>query len=126
MAAAAMTAPALALPQSSASAPAPSVAPSGGALLLQLRRGANSVDVVVEGTGAAPLLRQRQTAAGWQGQLQLSQSASLKVGPQTLTLPEAGLKRVSIRGSGREFELEVVPMPGHRPPSRWSAPMAAT
>ena len=107
-----MTAPALALPQSSASAPAPSVAPSGGALLLQLRRGANSVDVVVEGTGAAPLLRQRQTAAGWQGQLQLSQSASLKVGPQTLTLPEAGLKRVSIRGSGREFELEVVPMPG--------------
>lgn len=112
MAAAAMTAPALALPQSSASAPPPSVAPSGGALLLQLRRGANSVDVVVEGTGAAPLLRQRQTAAGWQGQLQLSQSASLKVGPQTLTLPEAGLKRVSIRGSGREFELEVVPMPG--------------
>ena len=112
MAAAAMTAPALALPQSSASAPAPSVAPSGGALLLQLRRGANSVDVVVEGTGAAPLLRQRQTAAGWQGQLQLSQSASLKVGPQTLTLPEAGLKRVSIRGSGRAFELEVVPMPG--------------
>ena len=112
MAAASMTAPALALPQSSASAPAPSVAPSGGALLLQLRRGANSVDVVVEGTGAAPLLRQRQTAAGWQGQLQLSQSASLKVGPQTLTLPEAGLKRVSIRGSGREFELEVVPMPG--------------
>ena len=107
-----MTAPALALPQSSASAPPPSVAPSGGALLLQLRRGANSVDVVVEGTGAAPLLRQRQTAAGWQGQLQLSQSASLKVGPQTLTLPEAGLKRVSIRGSGREFELEVVPMPG--------------
>jgi len=98
MAAAAMTAPALALPQSRASAPAPSVAPSGGALLLQLRRGANSVDVVVEGTGAAPLLRQRQTAAGWQGQLQLSQSASLKVGPQTLTLPEAGLKRVSIRG----------------------------
>ena len=112
MAAASMTAPALALPQSSASAPAPSVAPSGGALLLQLRRGANSVDVVVEGTGAAPLLRQRQTAAGWQGQLQLSQSASLKVGPQTLTLPEAGLKRVSIRGSGRAFELEVVPMPG--------------
>ena len=112
MAAASMTAPALALPQSSASAPPPSVAPSGGALLLQLRRGANSVDVVVEGTGAAPLLRQRQTAAGWQGQLQLSQSASLKVGPQTLTLPEAGLKRVSIRGSGREFELEVVPMPG--------------
>ena len=112
MAATSMTAPALALPQSSASAPASSVMPSGGALLLQLRRGANSVDVVVEGTGAAPLLRQRQTASGWQGQLQLNQSASLKVGPQALTLPEAGLKRVSIRGSGREFELEVVTMPG--------------
>ena len=112
MAAAAITAPALAIPQSGASAPAPSVAPSGGALLLQLRRGSNSVDVVVQGTGAAPVLRQRQTASGWQGQLQLNQSASLKVGPQTLTLPEAGLRRVSISGSGRDFQLEVVPMPG--------------
>ena len=81
MTAAAITAPALAIPQSGASAPAPSVAPSGGALLLQLRRGSNSVDVVVQGTGAAPVLRQRQTASGWQGQLQLNQSASLKVGP---------------------------------------------
>ena len=107
-----MTAPALALPQSTSSAPLPSVAQRGGALLLQLRRGANSVDVVVEGTGAAPVLRQRQTASGWQGQLQLNQSASLKVGPQTLTLPEAGLKRVSITGSGQMFQLEVVPMPG--------------
>ncbi|UPM49574.1 general secretion pathway protein GspD [Synechococcus sp. A10-1-5-1] len=112
MAAASMTAPALALPQSTSSAPLPSVAQRGGALLLQLRRGANSVDVVVEGTGAAPVLRQRQTASGWQGQLQLNQSASLKVGPQTLTLPEAGLKRVSITGSGQMFQLEVVPMPG--------------
>ena len=108
MAAAAITAPALAIPQSGASAPAP----SGGALLLKLRRGSNSVDVVVQGTGAAPVLRQRQTASGWQGQLQLNQSASLKVGPQTLTLPEAGLRRVSISGSGRDFQLEVVPMPG--------------
>jgi len=112
MAAAAIMAPALAIPQSGASAPAPSVAPSGGALLLQLRRGSNSVDVVVQGTGAAPVLRQRQTTSGWQGQLQLNQSASLKVGPQTLTLPEAGLRRVSISGSGRDFQLEVVPMPG--------------
>ena len=112
MAATAITVPALAIPQSGASAPAPSVAPSGGALLLQLRRGSNSVDVVVQGTGAAPVLRQRQTASGWQGQLQLNQSAFLKVGPQTLTLPEAGLRRVSISGSGRDFQLEVVPMPG--------------
>ena len=29
-----------------------------------------------------------------------------------MTLPEAGLKRVSIRGSGRDFQLEVVPMSG--------------
>ena len=112
MAAAAMTAPALALPQATSSAQAPSVSPVGGSLLLQLRRGPNSVDVVVEGTGVSPVLRQRQTASGWQGQLQLNQSTSLKVGPQTLTLPEAGLQRVSITGSGREFQLEVVPMPG--------------
>ena len=112
MAAAAMTAPALALPQATSSAQTPSVYPVGGSLLLQLRRGPNSVDVVVEGTGVSPVLRQRQTASGWQGQLQLNQSTSLKVGPQTLTLPEAGLQRVSITGSGREFQLEVVPMPG--------------
>lgn len=112
MAAAATTAPALALPQATSFAQAPSIAPVGGSLLLQLRRGPNSVDVVVEGTGVSPVLRQRQTASGWQGQLQLNQSTSLKVGPQTLTLPEAGLQRVSITGSGREFQLEVVPMPG--------------
>ena len=114
MAAAAITAPALAIPQStpfSQTAPRPN-ALDETELIVKLRRGANTIDVVVEGTGAAPVLRQRQTASGWQGQLQLNQSASLKVGPQTLTLPEAGLRRVSISGSGRDFQLEVLPMPG--------------
>ena len=114
MAVSSMTAPGLALPQSNPllqSSPQPR-ALDDTQLIVKLRRGANTVDVVVEGTGPAPVLRQRQTSTGWQGQLQLNQSGSLKVGPQSLTLPEAGLKRVSISGSGREFELEVVPMPG--------------
>jgi len=114
MAVSSMTAPALAIPQStplSLTAPRPK-ALDETELIVRLRRGANTVDVVVEGTGSAPVLRQRQTPLGWEGQLQLSQSGSLKSGPQTLTLPEAGLKRVRITGSGREFQLEVVPMPG--------------
>ena len=114
MAVSSMTAPGLALPQPNPllqSSPQPR-ALDDTQLIVKLRRGANTVDVVVEGTGPAPVLRQRQTSTGWQGQLQLNQSGSLKVGPQSLTLPEAGLKRVSISGSGREFELEVVPMPG--------------
>ena len=114
MAVSSMTAPGLALPQPTPllqSSPQPR-ALDDTQLIVKLRRGANTVDVVVEGTGPAPVLRQRQTSTGWQGQLQLNQSGSLKVGPQSLTLPEAGLKRVSISGSGREFELEVVPMPG--------------
>ena len=114
MAVSSITAPALAIPQStpfSLTAPRPK-ALDETELIVRLRRGANTVDVVVEGTGSAPVLRQRQTPLGWEGQLQLSQSGSLKSGPQTLTLPEAGLKRVRITGSGREFQLEVVPMPG--------------
>ena len=114
MAVASMTAPALAIPQStpfSQTVPRPA-AVDETELILKLRRAANTIDVVVEGTGAAPVLRQRQTASGWQGQLQLNQSASLKVGPQTLTMPEAGLKRVSISGKGRDYQLEMVPMPG--------------
>lgn len=114
MAVAATMSPALAIPQSTPFAqrvPRPT-ALDDLELIVKIRRGANTVDVVVEGTGAAPVLRQRQTASGLQAQLQLNQSASLKVGPQALTLPEAGLKRVSFSGSGRDFQLEVVPMPG--------------
>ena len=114
MAVASITAPALAIPQSmpfSQTVPRPA-AVDETELILKLRRAANTIDVVVEGTGAAPVLRQRQTASGWQGQLQLNQTGSLRVGPQALTLPEAGLKRVSIRGNGRDYQLEVVPMPG--------------
>lgn len=91
-----------------ASAQSPAVAPSalsgqppqvGGALLLQVRRSPEGVEVVVQGVGPGPVLRQAQGANGWQGDLQLSSPSGLRLGPQTLALPEAGLRQVSIQGS---------------------------
>lgn len=114
MALASMTAPVLAIPQSSPlseGVPRPRTL-DDTRLTVKLRRGADTVDVVIEGTGPSPVLKHRQSESAWQGKLELTQSASLMLGSQTLSLPEAGLKRVTIRGSGREFELEVVPMPG--------------
>ena len=104
-----------------ASAQSPAVAPSalsgqppqvGGALLLQVRRSPEGVEVVVQGVGPGPVLRQAQGAYGWQGDLQLSSPSGLRLGPQTLALPEAGLRQVSIQGSGSSYRLEVSPLAG--------------
>ena len=104
-----------------ASAQSPAVAPSalsgqppqvGGALLLQVRRSPEGVEVVVQGVGPGPVLRQAQGAYGWQGDLQLSSPSGLRLGPQTLALPEAGLRQVSIQGSGSSYRIEVSPLAG--------------
>ncbi|MFZ9606603.1 MAG: type II secretion system protein GspD [Vulcanococcus sp.] len=88
------------------------MAPAAGNVVLRLRRSDQSLDVVIEGTGPAPVLRQRQTSQGWEGSLQLSSPSALKMGPQTLAIPEAGLQRVSLQGSGLDYRIEVVPLPG--------------
>jgi type IV pilus assembly protein PilQ len=104
-----------------ASAQSPAVAPpalsgqppqAGGALLLQVRRSPEGVEVVVQGVGPGPVLRQAQGANGWQGDLQLSSPSGLRLGPQTLALPEAGLRQVTIQGSGSSYRLEVSPLAG--------------
>jgi len=104
-----------------ASAQSPAVAPPalsgqppqvGGALLLQVRRSPEGVEVVVQGVGPGPVLRQAQGANGWQGDLQLSSPSGLRLGPQTLALPEAGLRQVTIQGSGSSYRLEVSPLAG--------------
>jgi len=94
-------------------APASAQQPSaGGQLLLQLRRGTDRIDVVIEGAGPGPVLRQSQGANGWQGELQLAAPAGLRVGPQNLALPEAGLRQVSLQGSGSSYRIEVLPLAG--------------
>lgn len=94
------------------SQPAPAPAPSSGNLALTLRRTNGAVEVVVQGTGAAPMLQQRAGAGLWQGQLNLAQPNGLRYGPQRMSLPEAGLQSVSINGSGNSYQLEVTSMPG--------------
>ncbi|MEY4430702.1 MAG: hypothetical protein RLZZ533_638, partial [Cyanobacteriota bacterium] len=84
----------------------------GGALLLQVRRSADGVDVVVQGAGPGPVLRQTQGANGWQGDLQLASPTGLRLGPQNLAFPEAGLRQVSIQGAGSSYRIEVTPLPG--------------
>jgi type IV pilus assembly protein PilQ len=101
--------------QSPAAAPPASLGQSpqaGGALLLQVRRSPDGVEVVVQGVGPGPVLRQAQGANGWQGDLQLSSPSGLRLGPQNLALPEAGLRQVSIQGSGSSYRIEVSPLPG--------------
>ena len=88
------------------------LAQAGGPLELKLRRLPDAVEVVVQNTGAAPQLLQTTRGATWLGQLRLGAPTSLRLGPQQVALPEAGLRSVSIEGSGSGYRLEVTPMPG--------------
>ena len=104
-------APAL-LSQSAQQPPASQTVPNGGALLLQVRRSTDGVDVVIQGVGPGPVLRQSQGAGGWQGELQLASPSALRLGPQTMAFPEAGLRQVSIDGAGSSYRIAVTPLPG--------------
>ena len=85
---------------------------AAGSLALTLRRSTDGVELVIEGTGAAPVLQQSRDGQSWRGDLQIGAPGSLRLGPQRITLPEAGLQSVSLEGSGRDYQLQVVPMPG--------------
>ncbi|MFM8673797.1 MAG: hypothetical protein ACKOCA_01940, partial [Vulcanococcus sp.] len=106
----------LAASAQSPAAPQPPVAGqtavNGGALLLQVRRSTDGVDVLIQGAGPGPVLRQSQGANGWQGDLQLAGPTGLRLGPQNLAFPEAGLRQVSIQGSGSSYRINVTPLPG--------------
>ena len=88
-------------------------APQGVASLhLSLRRQAGGVDVVIEGTGATPVLQQGRNGNGWAGQLTTTSPAMLRYGAQNLSLPEAGIQSISLQGSGSTYQIQVVPLPG--------------
>ena len=83
-----------------------------GAMMLRVRRSEGTVELVVEGTGAAPVLQQAADAGGWQGLLRTAAPTTLRLGPQRVSLPEVGLQMVSLAGAGSEYQLQVTPMPG--------------
>ena len=88
-------------------------APQGGvSLALSLRRSSGGVDVVIEGTGATPVLQQGRNGTSWAGQLTTSSPAVLRYGAQNLSLPEAGIQSISLQGSGSTYQIQVVPLPG--------------
>ena len=81
-------------------------------LSLRIRRAQSGVEVVVEGVGAQPVLQQRINGGVWEGRLQTQGQPRLANGGQQLSDPGASLAKVAISGSGQNFKLEVVPVPG--------------
>jgi type IV pilus assembly protein PilQ len=93
------------------SAPAATSNSTGG-VALSLRRSPDGVQLVIEGTGAGPVLQQSRNGDAWRGDLRITTPDALRLGPQRMTLPEAGLQSVSFQGSGSDYQLQIVPMPG--------------
>ena len=85
---------------------------TAGTIEMKLRRLPDSVELVIEGAGAAPQLRQNTSGSTWQGLMITSSPNGLRRGPQRLSLPEAGLESVSIEGSGTTYRLSITPVPG--------------
>lgn len=80
--------------------------------MLRIRRSEGSIELFVEGTGASPVLQQAANGAGWQGLIRTASPTALRLGPQRVSLPEAGLQLVSFAGSGNDYQLQVTPVPG--------------
>lgn len=107
--------PLLAAPAPHARTIGPSTAPTPhrqASIQLKVRRLSGAVELVVEGAGASPQLRQSTTGSGWVGELIPGTPASLRLGPQQLSIPELGLQRVSLEGGGTRFRLAVTPVQG--------------
>ncbi|MFM1812260.1 MAG: ral secretion pathway protein [Cyanobacteriota bacterium] len=85
-----------------------------GSVVLRVRRQSDAVDLVIEGTGTSPELVQSTSSSGWQGQLTIAAPNGLRLGPQRLSLPEAGLQLVTLSGGGRSYQIEVLPSSGLR------------
>jgi len=80
---------------------------------MKVRRLSDSVEVVLAGVGAAPQLFQTTRGSTWEGRVMTPGPVSLRMGPQRLSLPEAGLQSISLDGSGNTFSVVVTPVPGY-------------
>ena len=83
-----------------------------GSLQLTLRRKTNALEVVLEGVGGRPELRQRLNNGVWEGQLRTQGTPGLMRGPQTLSLPELGIEAVSLTGVADRYLVTVQPAKG--------------
>jgi type IV pilus assembly protein PilQ len=94
------------------------VSPSALPMELRVRRVRDGVEVVIENTGSAPQLEQTNQGGSWLGRLTTSRPAVLLRGPQAVALPEAGVRSLSIEGSGTVFTLRAMAVGGTpmRPP----------
>jgi len=81
-------------------------------LKLKLLRRGDGVEVVVEGVGLAPQLRQQSRGGTWEGRLTTTAPRGVLLTPQRFSLPEAGLQSVSLEGGGSAFQLNITPMQG--------------
>ncbi len=86
--------------------------PAAEGLVLKARRLSDSVEVLIEGTGPAPVLQQSNSGGLWFGQLATSQPLRLGAGSQRLALPEAGIESITLQGSGGSYQIQVKPMGG--------------
>lgn len=80
---------------------------------MKVRRLPDAVEVVLAGVGPAPQLYQSTRGTTWEGRLMTPAPIPLRMGPQRLSLPEAGLQSISLDGSGNTFSVLVTPMPGY-------------
>ncbi len=96
----------------SAQVSSPAGFPSRG-VEMKVRRLPDSVEVVLAGVGAAPQLFQATRGATWEGRLLTPAPLALRLGPQRLSLPEAGFQSISLEGSGTNFSVQVTPVPGY-------------
>ncbi len=79
---------------------------------MKVRRLPDSVEVVIAGTGPAPQLLQTTRGSSWEGRVLTPAPIPLRMGPQRLSLPEAGLQSISFTGSGNTYSVVVTPVPG--------------
>lgn len=86
--------------------------PTAQGLVLKARRLSDSVEVLIQGTGPAPVLQQSNSGGLWLGQLATSQPLPMGAGSQRLALPEAGIESITLQGSGGSYQIQVKPMGG--------------
>lgn len=95
--------------------PAPALAQAAvrqNGLQLRLRRLPDALELVIQNAGIGNDLRQQMQGQVWVGDLRTAQVRGLQVGPQSLSMPDAGVDSISLDGTGTEFQLRVTPMPG--------------
>jgi type IV pilus assembly protein PilQ len=84
---------------------------------LKIRRLPDSIELVIEDAGIGGALEQKRDGTNWLGELRTDRIRGLKSGPQSLAMPDAGMQSITFDGSGRLFQLKVVPVQGKTVPA---------